>query len=42
MLFVQRTLGKLSSMVLDNRLYTYCTVKMAEAVKQAGDAREIS
>ena len=29
-------------MVLNNKLYTYCTVKLAEAVKQAVDAREKS
>ena len=29
-------------MVLDNKLYTYCTVKLAGAVKQAVDARERS
>ena len=29
-------------MVLDNKLYTYCTVKLAEAVKQVVDARERS
>ena len=29
-------------MVLDNKLYTYCTVKLTEAVKQAVDARESS
>ena len=29
-------------MVLDNKLYTYCTVNLAEAVKQAVDARERS
>ena len=26
-------------MLFDNKLYTYCTVKLAEAVKQAVDAR---
>ena len=29
-------------MVLDNKLYTYYTVKLAEAVKQVVDARERS
>ena len=29
-------------MVLDNELYTYCTVRLTEVVKQAVDARESS
>ena len=29
-------------MVLNNKLHTYCTVKLTEAVKQAVDARESS
>ena len=29
-------------MLLDNELYKYCTVKLAEEVKQAVDARERS
>ena len=33
---------KLSPMVLDNELYTYCTVTMTEVVKQAVDAHERS
>ena len=35
MLFVQGAGGKTSPMVLDNKLYRCCTVKLAEAVKQA-------
>ena len=41
-LFVQRTQGIFLPMVLNNKLYTYCTVKPAGGIKQAVDARESS